>query len=174
MKLLASAGLAFGIMVGLIVCVIFYKLTNSDKKVKASYDERQEAVRGKAYRYAFYTAMGLEAVAICLEAGDFQFPLGAHLVHFFIMLASLLVLCVYCIWNGAYWGLNNNRKANNIIIAIAVGLNVFPVAMAVQNGGFSTQGSDSIPVFNLMVLVWLALIGAAAAVKKVIDSKEED
>ena len=74
MRILASAGLAFGVMVGLIICVILFKIANSDKKVMTQYDERQEAVRGKAYRYAFYTAMGLEAVGICLEAGDFQFP----------------------------------------------------------------------------------------------------
>ena len=174
MKLLASAGLAFGVMIGLIICVILFKIANSDKKVMTSYDERQEAIRGKGYKYAFYTAMGLEVVDICLEIGEFQFPIGAHLVHFFIMLFSLMVLCIYCIWKGAYWGLNNNRKAYSVIIVVAVVLNVFPVAMAVLHGNFAAEGFDSLPVFNVMVLIWLAIIGASAVVKKLVDGKEDD
>ena len=44
----ASIGLAVGIIVGLIICVLLAKFGNKDGAVKSKYDERQEAVRGKA------------------------------------------------------------------------------------------------------------------------------
>ena len=49
-----SAGLAIGIMVGLIIAVILLKVSNRDKKTMTEYDERQKAIRGKAYMFGFY------------------------------------------------------------------------------------------------------------------------
>ena len=55
-------GFIVGLIVGLILVVILFKYANTDKKVKTEYDERQEKVRGKAYMYAFYTALIVEAL----------------------------------------------------------------------------------------------------------------
>lgn len=174
MNIFLSAGMVFGVILGLIICVILFKLANSDKKVVSSYDERQEAIRGKGYKYGFYTTMLLEVLAIALEAGNFEFPFGRHLVHFFMILAGMGVLCIYCIWRGAYWGLNNNRKAYAAIFVFMVALNVFPLVMALRHSGLSADGADSLPVFNLMVLVWLGIIGISALIRKALDAGKED
>ena len=48
-----GAGFAVGITVGVILVMVLLKMSNTDKKIKTEYDERQERIRGKAYKYAF-------------------------------------------------------------------------------------------------------------------------
>ncbi len=48
-----SAGMAMGLMVGLVIAVILLKVANKDHKLKTQYDERQELVKGKAINIAF-------------------------------------------------------------------------------------------------------------------------
>ncbi len=169
----ASVGMLIGLMVGLLICVVLFKFANKDKNIKTQYDERQEAIRGKGYKYSFYTVIFLEVSLMCFTMSDIALPFENYLLHVFVMLAGCLVLCVYSIWNGVYWGLNNNRKRYTAIIAIGVILNVIPVAAVIARGGFQTKGFDSLPVINLMVLIWMAIIGIAALVKKVADTRAE-
>ena len=54
MNVFKSAGFVIGIVIGLIACVVLFKISNTNHKSKTEYDERQQVIRGKAYRYAFY------------------------------------------------------------------------------------------------------------------------
>ena len=50
-------GFIAGLIVGLVLVVIIFRIANTDKKIKSEYDERQLRIRGKAYKYAFYTML---------------------------------------------------------------------------------------------------------------------
>ena len=106
-----SAGMAVGILVGLIIAVVLIIIANKNRKFKTEYDERQLKVRGDAYRYAFYTVVIWEAILLILAFGEFSFPISAYVLHYAGILAGILVLSGYCIWMDAYWGLNNNRRS---------------------------------------------------------------
>ncbi len=166
-----SAGMAMGLMVGLVIAVILLKVANKDHKLKTQYDERQELVKGKGYKYSFYTMMCVEVVLMLLDMAGISFPIESYLIHTCTLLLGCLVLCVHSIWNGAYWGLNNNHKRYAIIIVVAVILNIIPVAAAIAHNSLSGTGIDSIPILNIIVLVWMAMIGIAALAKKIIDGK---
>jgi len=172
----ASFGMIFGLMVGLVIAVILLKFSNKDHKFKTQYDERQEFIKGRGYKYSFYTLLYLEALLAVLEVGDISFGIERYLVHFVVILISLAVLCVHSIWNGTYWGLNNNRKRYTAIIAIAIVLNLIPVIAAIANGSLSREGFNSLPLLNVIVLIWMGVIGICALLKKGIDAKtnEED
>ncbi len=169
----ASVGMAMGIMVGLVICVILFRFANTDKRIKTQYDERQEAIKGRGYKYSFYTMMLCEVALMLLHMSDIKIPVENYLLHLGVILISCLVLCLHSIWNGVYWGLNNNHKRYYIIFAIAAVLNIIPIVAAFANNSISTEGFNSIPVMNIMVIVWLAIIGIVALVKKIASSKED-
>ncbi len=173
----AFIGFPIGLMVGLIICVILFKIANTNKKIKSDYDERQEAIRNRGYKYSFYALAATEVVLLCIRALEIALPFADYLLHLAAILIGCLVLAVYTIWNDAYWGLNNNRKRYTVIFAVAVILNLFPVIMGFKEGFISRNGINSIPIMNIMVLIWLALIGIAALIKNIVkksDAEEEE
>jgi hypothetical protein len=171
-----SAGAAIGLMVGLVIAVILIKVANKDHRVKSQYDERQELIKGQGYKYSFYTMMALEVIVMLIEMSGIELPVENYLVHTTAILIGCLVLCIHSIWNDVYWGLNNDHKRYTIIIVIAVILNLIPLVASIARGSFTTKGFDSIPVLNLLVLIWMAIIGLAALVKKFVSARnvEED
>ena len=52
-----AAGLAFGIVTALIIFAVIWKF--SKKSMKGTFDERQELVRGRGYKYASFTMLSL-------------------------------------------------------------------------------------------------------------------
>ena len=170
----AGIGFVVGLMFAAVLCVILFKFANSNRRIKSEYDERQEALRNKGYKYSFYTVLALEAVMTILSVSEVTFAFPVYLIHLGIILAGCLVLCVYCIWNDVYWGLNNNRKRYTAIIVIAIVLNIIPIITAITNGEISGQGMDSLPVMNIMVIVWMAIIGVSAIVKKLVKNEDEE
>ncbi len=165
---------AVGIFVGILLAIIIFKFANTDKKVKTKYDERQENIRNKGYVYSFYTMIAFETVFICLGIAQVTFPFAEYLLHLAAILAGCLVLCIYSICKDVYWGMNNNKKSYLIVFALLFLANLFPVVNAFLDGTIKTEGIDSLPIVNIMVVIWLAIIGCAFLVKKVTESKEEE
>ena len=52
-----TTGLAFGICFALIAYVVIYKFQK--EKLSGHYDERQELIRGRAYKYSLFTMIFL-------------------------------------------------------------------------------------------------------------------
>ena len=163
-----AAGLAVGILVGLIIAAVLIVIANKNRKFKTEYDERQLKVRGDAYRYAFYTVVIWEAVLLILAIGEFSFPVSAYILHYAGILAGVLVLSGYCIWKDAYWGLNNNRKRYGIILVIAGLLNALPLISLLT----SPQNSD-FPYINVLTCVMLVAVGIELLIKHMIDKRAE-
>ena len=170
----AGIGFTVGLMFAAVLIVILFKFANSNRKVKSEYDERQQALRGKAYQYSFYTMVALEAVMTILAVSEVTFPVATYLIHLGIILIGCLVLCVYCIWHDVYWGLNNNRKRYTAIIVVAIVMNIIPVIRLAMDGGIAYEGVDSLPVMNIMVIVWMAIIGVCAVAKKLFVKSDEE
>ncbi len=174
MNIYKSFGIVFGIVIGLILCVIIFKYANKDHKIKTEYDERQQELRGKGYQAAFYTAMILEAVMLVLYFGNLPLPFDPYLAHAAVIFISCTVLGCYLVWNGAYWGLNNNKKRYIIFVCAALILNVFPVIGQLSHGGLFEEGKLS-PVFiNLLAFVMLIAIGIVMLVRNYLDKKAEE
>ena len=178
MSIAASVGVPVGIMVGLILCVIWFKFANNNKKVKTDYDERQEMIRNRGYKYAFYTVLFYEALLMILAIGRIELPMSSYAVHFLGIILGCIVLCEYCVWKDAYWGLNNNRKRYIIIFAFTAALNVIPIAGGIAGGTLIEDGKIGMPMLNIMVLVMLAVVCITMVIKQIRDksavSEEEE
>ena len=163
-----SAGVAVGIVVGLILAVALILISNNNRKFKSEYDERQLKVRGDAYRYAFYTVVVWEVILFVMAFGEFTLPVPEYVLHFAGILAGVLVLSGYCIWRDAYWGLNNNRKRYGIILVIAGLLNAIPLFGALT----PSEGFD-FPYVNLLTCVMLVVTGVELLLKHLLDKRAE-
>ena len=170
-----SAGLAAGLMVGLVAAVFLIKLANKDGRFRTEYDERQTTIRGKAYRYAFYTEILAQAVIMCLLMGGTQLFVEAYGLVFIGIVLGCLVLAGYCIWKDVYWGLNNNKKRYHVIFIASIALNVLPVVMSAKEGSlFNEEGRIGTPVLNICALVMIGFIYAELLIKGIMDKNAED
>lgn len=168
-------GFVVGIIVGLILVVILFKYANTDNKIKTEYDERQEKVRGKAYKYAFYTALAVQALLCTASICQIEIPIEDYILHFVGILFGCMVLGAYCIWNGVYWGLNNDRKRYGVVFALCIVLNLIAVVGPVMTGMlFEKDGKIGMPVLNFIIIFMMAVFGIEHIIKGAIDKKSDD
>ncbi len=171
MNIFRSAGFAVGLMIGLVLIVILFKLINKDHKLKTEYDERQKIIRGKAYMYSFYAIIAYEVVMILFDLAEVSFPLQGSILHFGAILFGCMVLACYSIWTGAYWGLNNDRKKYAVIFVILGIFNLVPVWAAYKSGELIQNGRLGTPFINLMVVIMMFVLGAEMIVKLIVDAR---
>ena len=167
-SIMKSAGLAFGIMIGLILAIALILISNNNRKVRTEYDERQLRVRGDAYRYAFYSVIICEVILLILAFGEVTLPVPDYVLHFGGILIGYLVLSTYCIWKDAYWGLNNNRRRYGIILVVAGLLNAVPLF-----GALSRRSTLDFPFVNLLTCIMLLVVGVELLLKHFLDRRAD-
>ena len=166
-----SVGLAVGVMVGLVLCVILFKYWNKDGKIKTKYDEMQERVRGRAYMYSFWTLAAYEAV-MCVASGIIgDMHMEQFVIHFTGILISAMVHAVYAVWNDAYIGLNTNSRRFMICMFVVGLINLFSGIMAIVSGNLVVDGVLMAPFANLLCAFMFIVIGAEIAIKDRIENK---
>ncbi len=171
MNIYKSIGMVAGILIGIIICFFIFKYGNTNRKPKTVYDERQNEIRGKGYRVAFYAAMILEAVMTVLYIGNLPLPFEPYMAHGAVIFLSCTVLGCYLIWNGAYWGLNNDRKRYYIILCALVVLNAVPFITAAAHGSLFENGKMSSVWINLLGCVMLIVFWVLMMVRNYLDRK---
>ena len=166
-----SAGLAAGIIVGLVICVILFKFMNKDKDLKTKYDERQQSVRGRAYKYGFWGFMAGTGFIMCLDAGGIEIA-SRSVTLFFIMFIGLVIQVCYSIWNDGYYGINTNKKRFYGVSLVASLINLLVVVAAVREGSFFENGLISDRGINLLCVILFLIIGVELIIKDCLDKKE--
>jgi hypothetical protein len=167
-------GFALGIMVGVIVVILLFRMANTDKKIKTEYDERQEKLRGKAYKYAYYTVLIYQVIMVGLEFGEVQLPAEPYIMQFIGLVLGCTVLGGYCVWNDVYWGLNNDHRRYYIVFGVCLLLNLIPIVIPAIRGEFAKNGLSGAPMLNVLVTIMMAVLLLELGVKHLIDKKKED
>ena len=176
MNLLKSEGFAMGLVFGLVLVVILFKLINKDHKMLTEYDERQKAIRGRAYMYSFYAIVFYEVFMVLMDMAEVTFPVEDYLIHFIGILFGCTVLGAYSIWTGVYWGLNSDRKKYAVIFLILGIFNMVPVIGAYKSGEMIVDGRFSTPFMNLIVVIMMLVLSGEMILKLILDARagEED
>ena len=171
-----SVGVAIGVLMGLVICVCVFKASNTNKKIKTEYDERQLLVRGKGYTAAFYTLVIYEALMMLLTLSGIELPVQDYILHVAGLFIGCTVLGVYCIWNDVYWGLNNDRRKYIWVIVAAFAINVAVAVGSILNGNVMEDGKLGMPTLNILVTIMLLIIMAEMLVKRAMEKnvKNED
>ena len=169
-------GVLSGIVLGLILCIIIFRVCNKDNRLKSEYDERQLIARGKAYKAGFYTVVGYLACLTLFFMSEIAIPFTTPVLAFFGIALGVSVVAGYSIWKGAYWGLNNNRTRYAVVFVICAIINLGAGITAIVNG-YALLGFQG-PIINLICGIMLLVIGIASLVKNLInpekDADEED
>ncbi len=173
-KMGQSVGLAIGVALGLVVAIIILKAINKDGKMITKYDEMQEKARGKAYKYAFWTVIGLEAIMAIIRSGVDEIPIEDLLVHFIIIVLGIMVQVTYAIWHDAYVGINTNPQKYAIFAILISVINLFFGGMAIASGRMIVDGVLRFPFGNIICGLIFVIIGVEVFIKNYIDKKARD
>ncbi len=165
----AMFGITIGLIVGLIIAAVLIKFSNTNRKYKTEYDERQKTERGKGYTIAFYTLMAYQCLMSLLSIGDIELPMHDFAIHFTGVVIAVTVNCVYCIWKEVYWGLNNDRKRYMIVFAVCMVINAFPVIGNIAASTLFVDGKIGLPMLNIMVLIMMAVIIITMIIKGMVN-----
>ncbi len=168
-----SVALAAGVIVGLLIALILLRYMNRDHKVRTEYDEMQKSLRNKGYMYGFYTVLIFEAL-LCLAPSSVRIPAEPIVVHFLPIFLGVTVHACYCIWKGAYVGLNTNRKRYLIVAVAASLINFLSFFMAWKGGGLAVDGVLQAPFVNLLCAVMFAVLGVVALLRRSAEREESE
>ena len=69
------------LITGIIVAMLMF-FTSRDKKLKRKYDERQELIRGKAFKYAFYTVITMNMIYSVADISFDRIPVDPSVAGF--------------------------------------------------------------------------------------------
>lgn len=166
-------GVIVGVAVGLVLTFLLIRYSRTDKKIKPKYDERQELIRGRGFKYAFYTSLvyfGLLTLTIfCLTE-----IVQPGVLTFLGVCLSVLVYAGYCVWHEAYFALNENPK--RVMIAFSVS-GLFNVVIGLSNlhDVTSLQSADATPgLINLTCAVLVLGIFLILLAKHIANRRRED
>ncbi len=166
-----ASGVAVGVIVGLVNCVVLFRFMNRDKKIFTKYDERQSVARGKAYMYAFWAMMIAVLIIILLDTAGITVA-NRFTTDFFAIFVGIIVQVTYSIWNDAYYGINTNKKRFIIVSIVAALFNLIPVIGSIKGGNFIENGVVSDFGTNLLVFILMIIIGIELFIKDRIDSSK--
>ncbi len=168
--------LRIGLFIGLFIAGVFGVLAFNSKKSKKGYDERQLAVRGRGYTYAYFTVMILSILHIFTK-DMISLPVSNELISLIILFISGIVLNIYIVFHDAYYIYNNNCKKQFIAYILIFLLNGGYLIRSIVD---HTLFKDGVLQFregiNLIVAISFIVLILNLVVKLVIDryKKEEE
>lgn len=166
-------GVIVGIIIAILLDIFFLKRFNTDNDINIKYDERQQIVRGKGYKYSFWTMVFLIAGAIVLDACGIDLPLQNSVLYFLIILISIMVHTSYCIFNDGYFGINNNPKQYYWFFVFIGLFNVLVGIINCRGGRLISEGKLDTPAINLFCGLMFVLLGICIVIKKFITKNDD-
>jgi hypothetical protein len=167
-------GIFTGMIVGALLVVLLLKVTKKDGNIKCKYDERQASVRGKSFKLSFFTLIVYNAIygllGIMVEK-PFIDTLASMMIGICL---SVAVYAVYCIWNDAYFSLNENPKRLLIAFGIIAAFNLMIGCTNLFSGKIITDGMLNFRSTNLICGILFVVIFAALLVKVVKNKTNQE
>lgn len=171
---LSGIGIVCGIMVGILLAALLKRKTRMDNSKKYKYDERQEVVRGKGFKYGFFTILICNGLAVCMKIAEVPLfnELGLPIIIGSFM--GIGVWVVYCIWNEGYFALNENKGRIMILFVSAAIMNFCVGASALVHGTVIQDGKLTYQSINFLCGLLFIIIFLTMFLKKVYkDGKDE-
>lgn len=168
-----ATGLAVGIAAALILFAIVWKLNK--KIMKGQFDERQELVRGRGYKYACFTLLCLLVVDLIAESyGVFDStPLTREIAIFVMILAGVMVYALYCIKNDSYFGVGTDTRTYRAVMWVVIVSNAISGFSNLKDGAMVNGKLAFGPCASLLFCLAFVIIMIALYVKKYRLDKEE-
>ena len=166
-------GLAFGILTALIIFLIVWKFNK--KKMKGQFDERQELVRGRGYKYACFTLLGLVTLDLLIESlGAYEtLPVTRELALFFMILVCIMVYALYCIKNDSYFGVGTDARTYRAVMWIVIVCNAVSAFSGFRSGAVVDGKLAFGPFASLLFCISFCIIMISLSIKSRRSAEEE-
>ena len=158
------------VVVAIVALLLRYVLKKKSGVLCGEYDERQKAIQGRGYKYAYFTMM----IAVA-AGGVFDAWTGIKWIELvpFAMLCLWLSLCVfvtYCISKDAYVSFQAKRKVLILIFALSALINMGIALMEILHGdGIITGGCLNLTSANLFTGAASLQIALALCIRAIYD-----
>ena len=141
----------------------------SDKFSEAKYDERQTAVRGRAFKWGFITLIvTFVAYMYGLESWSWMEPtVGCAMC----LLAGIGVFAVISLYKGAYHWITENAKISYLVWLIAGGLNLADVIIGKDIFDGAQLG---VGAMNLEAAIMFFAMAAADIAARIRERRSEE
>lgn len=143
------------------------------KNKNCNFDERQELIRGRAYKYAFFTyliyGVGYSAVSSLLEK-DFMTTSTAFMVGLYI---SLIVFAVYNIWNDSFFAFNQKPVSYISLFFIVTICSGIGSITSIRDGSIIENGSLTLDCIGTVCAIAFAIILITMLIKMILNKKAE-
>ena len=161
-----ATGLAFGIVTALIIFALIWKF--SKKSMKGTFDERQELVRGRGYRYACFTMLGFLVLDLLVESlGAFEtLPVSRTLGIFVIILAGVMVYALYCIKNDSYFGVGTDTRTYRAVMWVVIVCNAISGFTGLKDGAMEDGKLAFGPCASLLFCLAFVIIMISLSIKQ--------
>ena len=169
-----AAGLAFGIVTALIIFALVWKFNK--KTMKGKFDERQELVRGRGYKYACFTMLAMLTLDLLLESFEAfdTLPVSRTLAIFIIILVGVMVYALYCIKNDSYFGVGTDARTYRAVMWVVIVCNAVSAFTGLKEGAMEADGKLSFgPCASLMFCLAFVIILISLRIKQNNLAKEE-
>lgn len=159
------AGTITGVILGLVIAALLLRFAKKDKKEKFTYDERQKAARGEAYKYAFFVLIAYNAGYGILDM-MLEKPWAENLTGLMIgVCLAVLVHIIYSIWHECYFSMNEEPKRVLLLFGIISIVNVLIAINQGMHGELIENGMLTNNCANLVVAIMFGGIMIALAAK---------
>lgn len=169
-----SFGVLIGFFIGLLIAVVLIFFCNRNKKFKTEYDERQKLIRGEAYKYGFTFLIIYMVFIMFFDIANVSPPLDMLSLMVSGILIGVTIVACYSIWNGAYWGLNNNVKRYMCVFIAGFILNGAIALISIIRGTMFSDGVANGSFVNFLVTIMFAIISIVMFVRNKIDNPVDE
>ncbi len=167
-------GFVFGVIIfsAIIIIPMLIGITK-DKKLKRKYDERQELIRGRGFKYAFYTMIALNMLYAISLIGLGELPVEESAVMIIIVFMSIGVYAWYTILNDGYFALNERVPQTVMVFSIIAIANFMIGINAWLDGGMVKDGVITFECLNLVCAIFMLITVLVILIKQHKDKKED-
>ena len=155
-----------------VFCLISYSKNQVEKRKNCGkpYDERQLLIQGKAYKYAFFTAILYFVILGALSVAAEREFVTTYANACIGMALSLMVFVTYSTFQDAYIGRNTNGNFSMIIFLVC---GIFMLVNTfVSKPTLVVHGILQNTVGALVLGILFSYVGVILLIKKIIDGRE--
>lgn len=157
----------------ILICSLIYLVTKLNDKLINEYDERQELLRGRAYRLAFIVMASFFGCVALLNLIGVNIPADKYIVDVMGVAIGLAVMTTVRIVNDAYFALNENSRLLIPILCLITLANTIAAIINTISGNVIADGVLTAGFLNVIVSVYLLYMLTLILVKSKMNKSED-
>lgn len=157
----------------ILICSLIYLVTKLNDKLINEYDERQELLRGRAYRLGFIVMASFFGIVALLNLIGVTIPADKYIVDVMGIAIGLAVMTTVSIVNDAFFALNENSKLLIPILFVITLANTIVAVMNIISGNVIADGVLTVGFLNVIVSVYLLYMLTLILVKSKMNKSED-